>query len=181
MGSSRMRPCPWRAILSRPIQMHCGRLLQPCRRNWGAGTSRSPPMPRRSMPETGAPPAWGRSDRRAAASRGLPNSPARGSPAPCYAPRQARGRSHGHWPAPQNAAAKSVVSAAWTVSPSAFHPLHRLRWGTGRQVTLTRETIAFPGCPLAFRVAGMTSEWWPRSNRNGGRLQLGTVAAIKLE
>jgi hypothetical protein len=31
------------------------------------------------------------------------------------------------------------------------------------------------------RVAGFKSEWWPLSNRNHGRLQIGTVADFKSE
>jgi hypothetical protein len=30
-------------------------------------------------------------------------------------------------------------------------------------------------------VAGFRSEWWPLSNRNHGRLQIGTVAGFKSE
>jgi hypothetical protein len=30
-------------------------------------------------------------------------------------------------------------------------------------------------------VAGFKSEWWPLSNRNHGRLQIGTVAGFKSE
>src|ERR1019366_10494169 len=92
-------------------------------------------------------------------------------------------------PAPQNAAAKSVVSAAWTVAPSAFHTLHQLRCGTGRQVTLTRETTSSPGCPLALRggrdevgmVAAIKSECWPASDRNGGRNQVGIGGRLASE
>jgi hypothetical protein len=41
----------------------------------------------------------------------------------------------------------------------------------GRQVTLTRKMTASSGWPPA-RVAGMTSEWWPASNRNDGGHQV---------
>ncbi|MFS2012058.1 hypothetical protein ACCD06_19630 [Azospirillum sp. CT11-132] len=37
--------------------------------------------------------------------------------------------------------------------------------------------------PAAFsgRVAGFMSEWWPPSNRNAGRLAIGTLAAFASE
>ena len=31
---------------------------------------------------------------------------------------------------------------------------------------------------IAGRVAGFQSEWWPTSNRNGGRLRLGSLAGF---
>jgi len=78
----------------------------------------------------------------------------------------------------RNAAAGSVVSAAWTVSPSASHPLHRLRWRTGRQVTLTREAISLP---VALFSGRPLLRGWPGSSWNGGRDQIGMVAAIRSE
>jgi len=37
----------------------------------------------------------------------------------------------------------------------------------------------WPDC--SGMVAGFESEWWPDSNRNGGRIRVGTVAAFPSE
>jgi hypothetical protein len=73
-----------------------------------------------------------------------------------------------------------VVSAAWTVAPSASHPLHRFRWWIGRQVNtglrddlLSRMPPVRGGRDQIGMLAAIKSVGWPRSRWNGGRDQIG--------
>ena len=58
--------------------------------------------------------------------------------------------------------------------------LHQLRWWIGCQVNTDLRDDLLPRMPPPG-VAGIRLEWWPRSNRNGGRDQVGMVAAMKSE
>jgi hypothetical protein len=62
-----------------------------------------------------------------------------------------------------------------------IHPLHRLRWRIGPQVNTGLRDDILSRMPSFQRVAGIRLEWWPPSGWNGGRDQVGMVAAIKLE
>src|SRR5208282_5148844 len=117
---------------------------------------------------TGAVRAPHPSDRASAASRAPPPRLVSDNPAPWSGPRRPRAQSPERLREPRNVIAGPVVSAAWTVSPSASPSPPSIAMGEpGPQVNTDLRD------DLVFRM--------PSSLAEGGRDQIGRVAAIKSE
>src|SRR5271165_6821318 len=108
-----------------------------------------------------------------------PPPPASDCPGSSNAPRQDVARSRARSPH-LGAAAIDVAVVACSVPASPAYRSPR-RPSTGQECRSWRTAGSKRREPYPAQVAGFISEWWPGSNRNGGRHQIGMPGRIASE